>query len=92
MTEPGDIYVRIGPRVDPAAFRAEDHDVPYAPVPAAAFKLAAVIPVSSELWADADVYGGRPDGMWRAYWRRREFNELRHPNPFPRFRPFRWLP
>lgn len=62
-----------------------DHDVPYAPIPAVAYKLAAVLPVSSELmreWADS------PGDLWRAYWRRREFNELRHANPFPRIRLF----
>jgi hypothetical protein len=57
-----------------------DHAVPYAPVPAVAYKLAAIIPMSSELYEQA----ASPGDLWRAYWRRREFNQLRHANPFPR--------
>jgi hypothetical protein len=75
-------------QMPPRALRG-DHDAPYAPTPAVAYKLAAVLPVSSVLMADMPY--SSPGDLWRAYWRRREFNELRHANPFPRFRPFRWL-
>jgi hypothetical protein len=61
-----------------------DHDQPYAP--AVAYKLATVIPVSSELFAHVEAQD--PASLWGAYWRRREFNQRRHPNPFPTFRLF----
>jgi hypothetical protein len=63
----------------------EDHDVPYAPLPPAAFKLAAVIPVADPL----TMYADDPASLWGAYWRRREFNQRRHANPFPRINLFR---
>ncbi len=59
-----------------------DHDQPYAP--AVAYKLATVIPMSSELFAHVEAQ--QPASLWAAYWRRREFNERRHVNPFPRIR------
>lgn len=70
--------------------RGEDHDQPYAPVPDTAYKLAAVIPVTSPLRA----YAGRPDDMYRAYWRRREFNQRRHSAAriWPAFHLFRRQP
>ena len=67
-----------------------DHDQPYAPVPPIAYKLAAVLPLSNEVWAEL---ADRPGDLYRAYWRRREFNQRRHPATiWPTFRPIRWLP
>jgi hypothetical protein len=56
-----------------------DHAQPYA-----AHKLAAVIPLSSDLWNDA----ARDGDLWAAYWRNRGFRERRHTNPFPRINLF----
>jgi hypothetical protein len=68
-----------------------DHSQPYAPLtaPLPTRKVAAHVFVSAEM---LDEMGPGVDELWRSYRRAREFNRLRHPNPFPRFRPFRWLP